>query len=101
MAVSVAVKSDFVLRIDTIRAIQVPFAAPAGGQLEIASITDGAHVKVDPGSYLLIFETGINPAGDAWCEFSFVPSKESLFAILRADPELHPRRDLVLTAEPA
>lgn len=101
VVVSVTIKDQLVLRPDTIRAIQVPFIVPPSNQIEIASITDGAKTEISQGAYLLIFETGISSAGIMWCDFSFIESKESSFAILRVDNELHPSAKLVLTAEPA
>ncbi|MDI1447299.1 competence protein ComJ [Polyangium sp. 6x1] len=90
------------LRPDTIRAIVVPFEVIVGDRVEVASLWDQkAVVDLPPGHYRLIFEHGLLQSGDMWCDFTFVPVAAPVTAeILRADPELSPPAEFVMTAEP-
>lgn len=82
------------------RAIEVPFLVPAATQVEIASIADSHRISIPPGRYQLVYQTGLSAAGAPWAEFGFYPSPQPSFAILRADPALHPPARLVETAAP-
>jgi len=101
IVVSVAVNEQVTLRPDTRRAIAVPFVVPAGGWIEIASITDGNEVQVAEGAYALVFQTGIDSSGAMWCDLSFIKSEHPSFTVLRADLGLCVSNDLLKTAEPA
>lgn len=96
--VFVDVKEQAEVRVDTIRAIQVPFVVPASGEIEIASITNGSKVKLIHGEYLLLFETGLNEDRTMWCAFSFVREQLAAPAVLRADKELTPSHPLLMEA---
>lgn len=84
------------------RTIVVPFSVPAGGDLEIATISASAHMHLAQADYALAFCHGRSPGGAMWARLSFervvgrVPAR-----IVRADPALRPHTDLVMTAEPA
>ncbi len=93
-------KSEFRLRPDTVRAIQVPFFVP-DGSIEIASISDGQEIPFERGQYLLVFETGLNDDGTMWCCFSFVKSPSATAAILKLDKDIVPPSPLLMEATPA
>jgi hypothetical protein len=90
------------LRADTVRAIAVPFHVADGGSVEIAAVPDGPVIELPPGHYRLIFEHGLTGTGRMWCDFTFIPVSAPVKPqILRADPELSPPTNLVMTADPA
>jgi hypothetical protein len=99
--ISVAIKDQISLRADAVRAIQVPFAIPMDGKLEIASITEGKEIEIEPGEYALVFEIGLTASGTMWCHFTFQKSKAAAFKIVLADRDLTAGQELELTAEPA
>lgn len=90
------------VRPDAIRAIAVPFEVVVGGRVQIAPLWDEhGIINLPPGHYRLIFEHGLMEDGDMWCDFTFIPVPAPIPAeILRADPELSPPAELVMTAEP-
>ncbi|HEY9405475.1 MAG TPA: competence protein ComJ [Pyrinomonadaceae bacterium] len=99
--VLVELKEQVNLRSDTIRAFQLPFVVPQDGLIEVASVADSKQLKLNPGSYSLAFETGLDEDGGMWCFLSFLMSPSVEARILRADAELNPRPHLLMTAEPA
>jgi hypothetical protein len=80
------------------RIIQVPFHSNGG--IEIASITDSRELKLPKGDYNLVFENGIEEGG-MWVTLIFISNLTLKAAILRADPELKPKSELLMTAEAA
>lgn len=87
---------------EALRVISVPFEVPASGGIEIASIGDSEAISLEPGNYELIFEHFLNADGDMGARFSFRPTREVIQArIIRADKELSPPSELVMTALPA
>ncbi|WP_145289033.1 competence protein ComJ [Pirellulimonas nuda] len=83
------------------RAIAVPFTCPEAGKVEIASIADGRETNIPPGSYQLLFETGLRDNTN-WCRFTFIPNGSMIPQILIPDQGVkksdHP---LVMDAKPA
>ena len=85
-----------------IRIIDVPFEAPTNGVVEIASISDSSLLKIAPGMYKLRFECyKSNGNQEARIRFLFVRNANPAFHIVRADSELSPEKELLLTSSPA
>jgi len=91
-------RREFALRSDTVRAIEVPFTVPGSNLVEVAGITESKVIEINSGSYALMFETGFDDAQLMWCAFTFQKSNRPIAKILRADPELNPPKDLLLSA---
>jgi hypothetical protein len=99
--VEIATADALLLRASTVRAIRVPFDVPSSGELEIASITDGARWKVEPGEYAIVFETGHDSDNSPVCRFTFIRGGDQEPKVLKADGELRVPEVLLMTAEPA
>ena len=82
------------------RAITVPFVCSDGGTVEISSITGGQKTDIQPGSYQLLFETGLRDETD-WCRFTFIPNGSMTPAILIPDQEVMQPDTFHMEAEPA
>jgi hypothetical protein len=96
------VPDDVALSLGAIRIIQTPFEVPQSGSIEIASISESIPLSLASGPYLLRFEyflatKDLKPK----IRFVFIRNGNASFKILRADPELKARDDLLLSAEPA
>ncbi len=89
------------IRDDARGAIQVPFHVPVNERIEIATISEGRVINVPPGSYALLYQTGVDSAGAMWCIFSFGPSEGPSPTIIKADARLDPPAKLFMHAEPA
>jgi hypothetical protein len=84
------------------RVIEVPFEVPDDGSVRIGSIADEVSISIPPGSYALRFECIPSQDGsDPAIRLVFTPSKAPRFQIVRADSELRPPDQLVVTAHPA
>jgi len=59
------------------RIISVPLTVNEDNTLEIASITDSITLKIKPGLYIVVYETGYKDK-DIWIKLSFQPTKEIL-----------------------
>lgn len=92
--------ADELPSLEGIRAITVPFDCPIGGQIEIASITDGHVTEVPAGLYQLLFETGFRDEQN-WCRFTFIRNGLMQPSILACDAEITRRENLVMNAQPA
>ncbi len=96
------VSDDIALSPDAIRVIQTPFEVPQNGSIEIASISESVPLDLASGPYALRFEyfsptDGLQPM----IRFVFIRNGSATFKILRADPALTAKDDLLLSAEPA
>lgn len=84
------------------RIIDVPFAVPESGNIEVASITAGVTLALPPGGCSLRFEHGIGNDQRMWAKLSFRPATTVVAPrIVRADAELMPPAVLVMEAVPA
>lgn len=84
------------------RIIRVPFTVSDPGEIEVASIGGSAMLRLSPGAYEITFEHGSDPTRGMWCKLYFRRTADVVMpAILRADDELSPGEQLVMTAEPA
>ena len=84
------------------RIIDVPFEVPADGFVEIGSISDGSLIEVPTGTYKLRFECYDPIDGQvARIRFLFTPDTNPTFHISRADPDLSPENELLLTTSAA
>jgi hypothetical protein len=85
-----------------IRAIDVPFEVPPGGAVEIGSISESTLFELPPGLYQLRFECyGRANSETPRVRFVFCRDDDPVFRLLRVDSDLHPSKDLLLTALPA
>jgi hypothetical protein len=87
---------------DAIRVIDVPFEVPSDGTVEIGSISDGVPLQLPPGTYQLryeCFERANSPSPRL--HFLFYRDNNPHFNLVRADSDLHPGKELLLTASPA
>lgn len=88
--------------LEALRIISVPFVVPDSGAIEIASIGDSEEIKLESGKYELIFEHYITTNGSMEARFIFRPLTDLPEArIIKADGELSPPIELVMTAFPA
>jgi hypothetical protein len=87
---------------DAVRIIDVPFAVPANGAIEIGSVSDSSLFQMSPGPYRLRFEC-YEPGGDhmARMRFLFVRDLNPKFRVVRADSDLSPENELLLTTSAA
>jgi len=85
--------------LDAIRVIDVPFEVPPSGAIEIGSISDSVSLELPSDIYQLRFEC-YERANNAIPRVSllFYSSSEPRFDVVRADSELNPGTDLLLTA---
>jgi len=96
------VGDDSELAANAIRVIDVPFEIPAGGTIGVGSISDSLPLQLPHGTYQLRFEyydRGNSPV--TRIRLSFRRDDNPRFEVVRADSELHPSKDLQLTASPA
>lgn len=85
-----------------VRIIDVPFEVPADGAIEIGSISDSSLLDIPSGLYRLRFECYNPVSGEpARLSFLFIRNASPTFHIVRADSELIPGEDLLLTASAA
>jgi hypothetical protein len=88
---------------EAVRVIQVPFAVPSSGSIEIASIADAFPLELQAGIYALRFEAfrpeeeGLDPR----VRFVFIRREDPTFEVMRADAELSLHSELLLTASAA
>lgn len=87
---------------DAVRAVEVPFEVPADGAIEIGSIAETVPVMIPTGSFLLRCEflRSIGDDGER-VRLTFAKRDAPRFAVVRADPDLTLRGELLTTAEPA
>lgn len=90
--------NDFVPRVDSKRAILVPFNVGPSGRVKVAPLDRGKLLSIPCGTYALVFETGHDSDGVMWSRFSFVPSDTVKARIIRADSGLSPSCPLVMQA---
>ena len=84
------------------RVIEVPFEVPDDRPVQIASISDEVSIEISPGRYTLRFEyIRSKNDGEPTIRLVFTPSGNPKFQIVRADPELRPADQLIVTADPA
>ena len=87
---------------DAIRIIEVPFEVPPDGAVEIASIADGASVKLSPGMHSLRFEGfGAERGSETRVRLVFRRNDQARFSVIRADGDLSIEGELLTTASPA
>jgi len=87
---------------DVVRIIDVPFEVPNGGDIEIASISDGLPLNMQPGSYQLRFEyCKPTEARPPKIRFQFKRDDKPVFAVVRTDADRVLAGSLILTASPA
>lgn len=83
------------------RGIRVPFAVPAHGEIEIATLSGSAQTRLAAGEYALTFWHGRSKEA-MWGELVFERVPEPIRAeILRADASLAAAASLVMIARPA
>jgi hypothetical protein len=87
---------------DAVRIIDVPFEVPADGAVEIGSISDSSLLEIPTGIYRLRFEC-YEPVGRqvARIRFLFTRDTSPTFHVARADPDLSPENELLLTTSAA
>ena len=84
------------------RVISVPFSVPEHGGVELASIASGVPLELAEGEYELTFEHGLGNGGKMWARFYFRAVETPVTPrIIRADAELSPPDEFVMTAHPA
>jgi hypothetical protein len=89
-------------RLDAIRIIDVPFEVPLGATVEIGSISDCVPLELPSGIYQLRFECYERDNNSPpRIRFLFSSNNNPNFNIVRADSQLTPDIDLLLTASPA
>jgi hypothetical protein len=87
---------------EVIRAIDVPFEVPPEGTVEIGSISDSTSFELPPGLYQLRFECyGRTNGTKPRVRFLFCRDDDPVFRLVRVDSDLHPGKDLLLSALPA
>lgn len=85
-----------------VRAIEVPFEVPAGGDIEVSSISDSVPLSLPPGHYSLRCEfLEYGNEGIQHVRLVFAKADVLHFAVLRADDKLTIGQELVTTAEAA
>jgi hypothetical protein len=85
-----------------VRVIDVPFEVPDSGDIEIASISDSVPLSLPAGKYCLRCEFHRDNSPNAHTiKLIFAKSEDEHFSIVRADAELIPKQELVMSAEPA
>jgi hypothetical protein len=84
----------------SLRTISVPFTSQEGSAIEIATVTESHGIGLGPGTYQVVFETGLSN-GNCWCRINFVRHGNLEPQILVEDPELAPTYPLLMDAEPA
>ncbi|HEY5965923.1 MAG TPA: competence protein ComJ [Xanthobacteraceae bacterium] len=73
--VEVTVSSaDIPISIDAVRVIEVPFAVPANGSIEVASISDAYPLELPPGGYALRFDCFRSDGASDPRQFGFLQS---------------------------
>lgn len=87
------------------RIIMTPYAA-TGGVTAVASIGDEKTIALQAGDYQLVFElvrelVHDDLRYDYGIRLRFTPTENPTFRIVKADAEMAPGEDLLLTAEPA
>ena len=84
------------------RAVEVPFEVPADGAIEIGSIGETVPIALPTGSFLLRCEF-LRSTGDDGerVQLTFAKKDAPRFSVVRADPDLTVRGELLTTAEPA
>jgi hypothetical protein len=84
------------------RIIDVPFEVRADGRVEIGSISASSVLEIPRGSYALRFEC-YEPVSSqpARIRFLFIKDPNPTFRIVRADPELSPDGELLLSTSAA
>ena len=93
---------DLEISADAQRVIEVPFAVPSSGEIEVASISDSRALSLRPGSYVLRFECSSETNGNQRkIKFVFIKNKNPEFRLLRIGTDLPNEGDLLLTATPA
>jgi hypothetical protein len=87
---------------NALRVIRVPFVVTDCGDVEVASPGSATTLPLPPGNYELTFEHGKDEGGIMWCKLYF-RRVEALgpARVLRADQELCPSEELIMTAESA
>lgn len=100
--VNVEVKTDqqIVLEFWAQRAIIVPYKVSASNVIEIATIVNSKKVKLDSGSYSLLYQHSFREE-KLRCSFTFVNNNNIEPNIMIADPKLNPIYPLLMDAEPA
>lgn len=84
------------------RVLRVPFDVPPSGEIEVASISDGAAVALPPGTYQLQCEfLGAIEHQSELVHLTFFRSTTPIFEVAVADAELSPPTKLLTTANPA
>ncbi len=83
-----------------VRGIRVPFSVPPGGEVEVASITDGRTLSIPAGDYSLFFETW-RKGEEMWCSLAFCKKFRAEARILKCDDGLSPALPLRMDAQPA
>lgn len=84
---------------EAIRAIDVPFEVPPNGAVEIGSISDSLSFELPPGVYQLRFECyGCANSPTPRVRILLRRDDNPVFRLVRADSDLQPSKDLVLTA---
>jgi hypothetical protein len=85
-----------------VRVVEVPFEVSDGEMVQIASISDEISISMSPGRYALRFEClGWKDGSEPTIRLVFTPAGDPKFRIIRADAELRPADQLVVTADPA
>jgi hypothetical protein len=75
---------------------------PSGGDIEIASISDGLPFNLEPGCYQLRFECHKRiEAKPLKIRFQFKRNDKPVFAVVRTDADRALAGALILTASPA
>ena len=69
-------------------------------EIAIASIADEHTVKMAPGKYQIIFDTGITDSTN-WCKITFIRDGSSIPKILLSDAGIISTDSLFMHAEPA
>jgi len=87
---------------DAARIIDVPFEIPVDGSVEIGSISDSYLLEIPTGIYKLRFECYEPIDGRAArIRFLFTLDANPSFHVARADPDLSPESELLLTTSAA
>lgn len=83
------------------RAVLVPFGVSGNSGVTIASTLARFNYDMPPGSYALLYETGMPGTGKMWARLTFAPSASVEPRVITADPQLNPSYPLLMAAIPA
>ena len=87
---------------DAVRAVEVPFDVPVGGEIEIGSISETRRLELPAGAFLLRCEFLASTVEEVErVQLTFAKQDVRHFSIVRADRDVTVCGELLTTARPA